>query len=220
MTDNAREIALRQVRDDDMPFLFRLFADPTRCHLWMRCRRVFDEAGFLQAWAAWCADTIAAKFVIEAAGQPVGLVFDYDRALEDGHTKVTTLLEDARTGHGSGVIATALFVGWLFQALPFRKVYMDVYGYNAGVVRILRKVGFAEESVLKENRFWDGAYWDLHVLSLTRAGWPAVRERLLRPRRRPLTPSALNGSADEESPSPWPTFGHPVSLDAGPVASV
>jgi RimJ/RimL family protein N-acetyltransferase len=178
-----RGISLRQVVEDDMPFLFRLFSDPERCHLWMRGRQVYDEAGFHQAWAAWTADGIAAKFIAESSGRPLGLVFDYDRALEDGCTKVTALLGEDSTGHGRGVAATLLLVGWLFQSLPLRKVYMDVYGYNPTVLRILRKLGFDEEAVLKESRYWNGAYWNVHMFALGRDAWPAVRDRLLRPGR-------------------------------------
>jgi RimJ/RimL family protein N-acetyltransferase len=178
-----RNISLRQVVEDDLAFLFRLFADPGRCYLWMRCRRVYDERGFHQAWSAWTTESMAAKFIIEAAGQPVGLVFDYDRAAEDGYTKVTTLLEEGSVGHGAGVIATALFVTWLFQNLPLRKVQMEVYGYNPAVLRMLHKVGFNDDGVLKGIRFWDGVYWDLHVLALYRENWPAIRDRLFRLRR-------------------------------------
>src|SRR5262245_52450747 len=160
-----RDVSLRQVIDDDLPFLFRLFTDPTRCHLWMRGRSVYDERGFYQAWASWISETMGAKFIVESAGRPVGLTFDYDRSLEDGFTKVTTLLEEDRVGHGGGVVATAQIVDWLFRSLPLRKVGMDVYGYNPTVVRMLRKVGFTEEGVLKEVRYWNGSYWNMHLFT-------------------------------------------------------
>jgi RimJ/RimL family protein N-acetyltransferase len=190
MIPSFRGIRLRQVTEDDMSFLFRLFADPGRCHLWMQGRQVYDERGFHHAWISWSSDFMGAKFVVESAGRPAGLVFDYDRSLEDGYTKVTALLEEGSTGHGGGVTATTLLVAWLFQSLPLRKVYMDVYAYNPVVVRMLRKLGFAEEAVLKGVRYRDGAYWDLHVFALSREAYPQVRDRLLRlpraERRRPL----------------------------------
>jgi RimJ/RimL family protein N-acetyltransferase len=199
MQSTSRGVSLRPIIDDDLPFLFRLFADPGRCHLWMHCRRVYDEAGFRQAWSAWAAETMAGKFIIELAGRPVGLVFDHDRTLEDGCTQVTALLDVARTGHGVGIVGAALLVDWLFQTVPLRKVYMKVYAFNAAVVRILRKVGFAEEGVLKEERYWDGRYWDMHIFALHRADWPEVRDRLLRPavrpaRRRPAAAGTVNGT--------------------------
>jgi RimJ/RimL family protein N-acetyltransferase len=175
-----RATSLRSVRDEDLPFLFRLFADPCRCHLWLRGRKVYDEAGFYQAWNTWTNGMVAAKFLVESGGRPAGLVFDYDRTLEDGWTRATTLLQEESVGRGSGVIATALFMDWLFQSLPLRKVYHEAYGYNAPVVRMWRKLGLSEEGVLKQDRYWNGAYWDLHIFGLYRQDWPGVRDRVLR----------------------------------------
>lgn len=180
----VRGITLRPVAEDDMPYLFRLFADPKRCHLWMQGRRVYDEREFHQAWIAWTGDMMGAKFIVESRGQPLGLIFEYSRSLEDGHTKVTTLLEEDRVGHGAGVVATVLMVDWLFQRLPLRKVYLEVYGYNARVANILRKFGLAEEGALKEARFWDGSFWDIHIFAACRDVWPTLRTQILRPPRR------------------------------------
>jgi hypothetical protein len=69
---------------------------------------------------------------------------------------------------------------WLFQGLPLRKVYHEAYGYNAPVVRMWRKLGLSEEGVLKEDRYWNGEYWDLHAFGLYREDWPGVRDRVLR----------------------------------------
>jgi RimJ/RimL family protein N-acetyltransferase len=179
MERSFRGISLRPVVEDDLPFLFGLFVDPGRCHLWMSGRRVYDQPGFADAWAVWSAEVMAAKFIVESAGRPIGLCFDHDRVPEDGSTQVTALLEEGHTGHGGGMVATALLVDWLFRSLPLRKVYLKVYGYNGAVVRILRKLGLAEEGVLREDRYWDGAYWDLHVFALYRAAWPPVRARVL-----------------------------------------
>jgi RimJ/RimL family protein N-acetyltransferase len=188
----SRGISLRQITEADIPFLFRLFTDPSRCHLWMHGRRVYDERGFQDAWSVWTAESMAAKFLVESAGRPVGLVFDHDRTLEDGSTQVTALLEEESTGHGGGVVATALFLDWLFESLPFRKVYLKVFGYNPVVVRMLRKLGFAEEGVLKRDRFWGGAYWDLHIFALYREAWPDVRARTL----------GLSGQTSRDRPVP------------------
>jgi RimJ/RimL family protein N-acetyltransferase len=192
----VRGITLRPVIDDDMPFLFRLFADPQRCHLWMRGRRAYDEGGFAQAWSAWISDDIAAKFIVESARRRVGIVFDHGRAIEDGCTRATTLLETRSVGHGAGVTATGLFMDWLFEALPFRKVYHEVFAYNASVVRIWRKLGLVEEGVLKADRFWNGRYWDLHIFALYREQWYDMRPRVLRTHGRGCRMSARNSQCD------------------------
>jgi RimJ/RimL family protein N-acetyltransferase len=199
MQRSFRGVSLRQVFEDDMPFLFRLFSDPGRCHLWMNNRRVFDEFGFQQAWSAWTAEMIAAKFIVNSVSRPVGLVFDYHRAVEDGHTRVTSLLEESGTRHGCGVVATTLFVDWLFQSLPLRKVYMEVYAYNPSVVRMLHKLGLPVEGVLKGNRFWDGAWWDLHIFALDRERFAEVRGRVF---RSPATKSAQHVRAERRMARP------------------
>jgi RimJ/RimL family protein N-acetyltransferase len=199
MTLTFRGVSLRPVLEADLPFLFRLFSDPDRSHLWMRCRSIYDEACFQQAWGTWTSGTIAAKFMIESAGGPAGLVFDYERAPEDGYTKVTTVLDEASIGHGVGATATVLFWEWLFQSLPLRKVYMDVSGYNQAVVRMLRKVELAEEGILKADRYWNGAYWDLHIFALYREAFPKVRERVLRlPRAKHADTVAQSASPGKE----------------------
>lgn len=173
-------ISLRPVHETDLPFLFRLLGDPCLTRLWLRGRPVYDQAGFLQVWSAWTNGMMAAKFIIESAGCPVGLLFDHDRTLEDGWTRATTLLQEESTGHGAGVIATALFMDWLFESLPLRKVYHEVFSYNESVVRIWRKLGLTEEGVLKGDRYWNGAYWDFHIFALYREAWPQMRDRVLR----------------------------------------
>lgn len=178
----SRGITLRQVTEDDLPFLFGLFVDPCRSHLWMCGRTVHDERSFHEAWIGWSTGMMGAKFLVEAAGRPIGLVFDYDRTVMDGFTKVTALLDEESVGCGGGVVATGLLVDWLFQHLPLRKVYTEVYGYNRSVLRILRKAGLIEEGALREARFWNDEYWDVHILAVDRQAWPDIRRRFLRSR--------------------------------------
>jgi RimJ/RimL family protein N-acetyltransferase len=179
MICTSRGIALRQVLEEDLPFLFRLFADPSRGHLWMRTQWVYDEREFRDAWATWLGSLIGAKFIVASGGRPIGLVLEYDRAVEHGHTKVGALLHEESVGHGGGMVAGALLIDYLFQTLPLRKVYLEVFGYNPRVVAILGKLGLPQEGLLKGDRFWDGSYWDLHIFAVYREAWPGVRARIL-----------------------------------------
>jgi diamine N-acetyltransferase len=139
------------------------------------------------------------KFIVESGEQPIGWVLTTDDNVEHGVTRAHTALQEDNVGHGVGVVATALLVEHLFRHLPFRKIYFEVPGYNANVVRIWRKIGLAEEGVLKGDRYWDGSYWDLHIFALYREAWPDIRARVLRPERSNLgTPChdpGANGSA-------------------------
>jgi diamine N-acetyltransferase len=179
-----RGISLRPVTEADLPFLFRLYTDPGRCHLWMSSPRVYDENEFRAAWASWVGGLMGAKFIVESGQRPVGWVMSTDHSLEHGTAKVGTILQEENVGHGAGVIATVLLMDYLFRTLPLRKIYVEVFGYNPRVVGMWRKVGLAEEGILKGDRFRDGSYWDLHVFAIHRPAWPELRPRVLRPGRR------------------------------------
>jgi RimJ/RimL family protein N-acetyltransferase len=186
------------MREEDLPFLFQLYTDPSRCHLWMPCRRVFDEREFLEAWRSWVDSLLGTKFIVESGQRPVGLVLSYDHYLEHGFAKVGVMLQEDHVGHGGGLLATALLMDYLFRSLPVRKLYQEVCGFNAHLVRILRKLGFAEEGLLKRDRFWNGSYWDLHLFAIYRESWPGIRARALRftsaGERTPAEPSRINGN--------------------------
>ena len=190
----SRGITLRQVTEADLGFLFELFVDPCRSHLWMCGRAVHDERSFHEAWIGWSTGLRGAKFLVESANGPIGLVFDYERAVIDGFTKVTALLREENIGQGGGAIATGLLVDWLFQQLPLRKVYMEVYGYNRSVLRMLRRAGLVEEGVLQGARFWNEEYWDVHILAVERQAWLEIRQRFLRtPNQERVSRAPRNG---------------------------
>jgi diamine N-acetyltransferase len=179
MLTSCRGISIRQVVADDLPFVFRLYTDPARNHLWTQCRRVFDEFTFREAWTTWMNNVFAARFLVESGQQPVGLVVAYEHFPEHGYAKIGAMLGAECVGHGGGVVATALLTDYLFATLPLRKVYLESYGFNPAVVRMLRKLGLPEEGCLKESYYWDGAYWDLHIFAVYRDAWPGLRVRVL-----------------------------------------
>jgi RimJ/RimL family protein N-acetyltransferase len=199
MANSFREIALRPVCEADLPFLFRLLCDPARNHLWMSSRRTLDEQEFLAAWGSWMANQMAARFLVEASGQPAGLVYDEGRCVEDGHTSVTLLLREQDTGRGVGVIAYALFVDWLFGNLPLNKVYFAVFGFNTAVIKMLRKLGLDEEGCFRQHRFWNGTTWAQHFFALYREAWPEQRARLLRVPRSRASPQHDDGAVGPAS---------------------
>jgi len=181
-----RGIRLAQVTASDLPMLYSMFSDPERFHLWGH-RHVMDESQFHETWRVWSKQRMEAKFTIVKSGRPVGLVFDYDRSMEDGYSKVATLLPEHEAGRGAGVIATTLFGDWLFQTLPLRKLYFDVFGFNPSVVRMLHKLDVREEMRRVEHRYWNGKYWDCHGFSLFRDELSPLQQRLFR--NRSLEPS-------------------------------
>jgi RimJ/RimL family protein N-acetyltransferase len=187
--------------------LFALLSDPGRSHLWGQ-RRILDEAQFYESWSQWSAERMAAKFIVEWKKQPIGLIFDYERSLEDGHTKLTALLLEEATGRGAGIIAAALFGDWLFRSLPLRKLYLDAYGFNAPVLAILKRLGVRQEMHRRQHRYWNGQYWDSYGFAIYREDYPHLCDRILQSRRGSSAgpnhgrPRAGGQSSDESARGP------------------
>lgn len=186
-----RGVSLRPVAVDDMPFLFELFCNSDLSHLWLRSRAAFDEMQFAAAWDQWNTTEIAGKFIIDYCGAPAGLVFDYRRSLADSQTSITAVLHESMLGRGTGVVAAAMFVRWLFRTLPLRKVILEVYEFNEQVLAMLRKLSIYEEARIPQDRFLDGCYWNRHLFGLYADDWPAIESKIIRERGHPWLPVTL-----------------------------
>ena len=78
------------------------------------------------------------------------------------------------------MIATTLFSVWLFESVPLRKIYLDVFGFNAPVIRMLQKLGIRQEMQRAAHRFWNGKYWDHHGFAIYREDISLLHKRLFR----------------------------------------
>lgn len=175
--NQLRGITLRPVVGTDLPIILSLFGDVDRAHLWGH-RRVCDEEQLFETWRFWSKERMGDKFMVLRQGRPIGLVFDYERALEDGHTKVAAMLLDEETGRGAGVLSIALFAEWLLQNLPLRKLYLDVFEFNQPVIRMLEKLEVRKEMQKVEHRYWNGRLWDQYGFAFYREDLPKLLRRL------------------------------------------
>ncbi len=174
-----RDVSLVPITQQDLPFISTVFGDCESMHLWGH-RQACDELQFYDSWRSWSAERMNSKFLVLVRSQPAGIVFDYERNVEDGHTKIATILKQSAVGKGNGIVATALFCSWLFKTAPLRKVYMEVFAFNEEMLRIAEKLGLTEEMRRVEHRFWNGRYWDQYGFSISRNDAPQLTSRLLR----------------------------------------
>lgn len=69
---------------------------------------------------------------------------------------------------------------YAFQGWPFRKIDMEVAGYNFNQFRAATRRYVVEEGRLKEHVSLDGVYWDLLLLALWRQSWDREGSHLRR----------------------------------------
>lgn len=78
--------------------------------------------------------------------------------------------ESDRRGKGLGTEAVSLLVGYGFQMLNLRKIWLKVSGNNVSARRVYELLGFKEEGVLRSHIWNDGAYQDVILMGLFAPG--------------------------------------------------
>lgn len=74
-------------------------------------------------------------------------------------------------GQGYGTLAFAFAVRHAFEVLGLHRVVAEAYGNNPRSMRMLEKVGFRREGVLRDNVFRGGRFLDEVVFGLLREEW-------------------------------------------------
>jgi RimJ/RimL family protein N-acetyltransferase len=131
------EIALREVRDEDLDGIFEQMRDPEG--VWMAAftaKDPDDRAHFDAHMARVRAAPGVTMRAITRDGQLVGHVAAFD---QDGDLEVTYGVDRAAWGHGVASRALAL----LLQEVQDRPVYARAASDNLGSLRVLEKAGFA-----------------------------------------------------------------------------
>ena len=154
----------------DLFALLTAYADPAEQAQFA----VRAPVGDVRAFDVWLSAQLRGPYqdfrVAEDAvtGEFAGFAHSYDVRLADGHCKVCTYVTPAYRAAGGGAWLAAAFIGELFALYPLRKIYAAVYAYNAASLASCSSAGFEEECRLREYRYFDGAYHDCVLLSLTR----------------------------------------------------
>lgn len=101
----------------------------------------------------------------EAPQRLVGLASAYNMNFQDGTTFVG-LVTDKRSGAGA-LEAFALFVRYLFRLWPLRKLYLELPEFNLPQFASAVRTGLLrEEGRLRNDRYFDGGYWDQLILAM------------------------------------------------------
>ncbi|MEZ5380726.1 MAG: hypothetical protein R2754_02900 [Microthrixaceae bacterium] len=105
----------------------------------------------------------------------VGLATCFNVFPHDGHAEFAL----ARLTNGPSRVffeGAMLFVNYLFECWPFRKLYVEVAEYNLSQMEfMLGEVGMVEGRLL--NYFWaNGQHWDKVIVSIERGRWETFSE--------------------------------------------
>lgn len=140
--------------------------DPALAHALGRARPVSDAEH--ERWFASLAGRADCAFFAILAGterRHVGNVWlwDVDSRHRKAELRIVLGADDSR-GRGWGPEAIRRACAFGFEQLNLHKVYAYVLGFNHGARRAFEKAGFAEEGLLKADRWSVDRYVDVFLL--------------------------------------------------------
>lgn len=163
---SGRWTRCRLVEPADYQFLYNLLVRPANAHRW-RFRGVTPEPHMFEQllWSG-----VLAQFVVEElkTGRPLGLVAAFDAAPDLSHVAIGVIFEEDVRGRQWPAESILLFLGYLFDHWPLRKLYAHVPEYNMGPLRGTLRRGMSVEGRLSDHVYFDGRYWDEFILALRR----------------------------------------------------
>ncbi len=107
-------------------------------------------------------------------GRPVGVVGLDDLDLVNGSAPLGIFIGDAADrgrGHGSDAIEALL--RFAFDSLRLERVWLDVYAFNDGAIRVYERAGFVREGVLRHALWREGRWWDDVRMAILADEWRA-----------------------------------------------
>lgn len=173
-------LQLRAPRDEDTAGVFALFSDPAVMRYWSsapmqdpsqaRARIEDMRAGFeSRRTINW--------LLADAADRVIGscTLFHFDA--RHRHAEVGYALLSSHWGRGLAAEAVALALDWGFDVLHLHRIEADIDPRNHASRRLLQRLGFRREGLLRERFFVEGVAMDSEVHGLLAAEWRGAPHR-------------------------------------------
>ena len=164
----VRGLLMRPILPDDLRFLYGLATNESDFR-W----RYRNGPPTVDQFAHDLQTGVLAQFVIVTRDQqlPIGLVAAYWPDLMIGLTHVGVVMEPRYHMTGAGIEAAGLFIDYLFQTWPLRKLYFETPEWNLPQFASGRNRLYVEEGRLSKHEYFRDKYWDLFIFALYREDW-------------------------------------------------
>jgi len=167
-------VGLRLLKQPDIPLLYSI---AVRGSLGGRFRfrgATPSPATFQES----ISESVLAQFVVERVRdrKAVGVVVAYNASVRDGRCYLSIGLADPslETQVEMGK-AGYLFVDYLFQHWPLRKIYLELSEEQLPSLQCGMSRWFTVEGCLNDHHFFNGRYWAQMTLVLAREDWQRVQ---------------------------------------------
>lgn len=162
-------VELRTIEEEDTEFLQQTINDP----------RVRTSLAAVEPknrkqerdWVESLGDTEGVHLLVCVDGEPVGNISLKPPNEVWGVVEIGYMITPEQWGNGYATDAVATLCGYAFDERRLNKVYATCYATNPASGRVLEKVGFTEEGLLRAEGFVDGEHVDMHRYGLLADEW-------------------------------------------------
>jgi ribosomal-protein-alanine N-acetyltransferase len=170
----TERLCLRQITWNDIPALYQLFSDPvvTQYNDVTTFNDRHDAENLFHFLQDRYRRRIGIRWALTLKGVPAASLIGtcgyniWSRHNNCGEIGYDLMRRYWNQGYVTEAIRAILYFG--FQQMSLNRIEADVMRHNAASMRVLEKLGFQREGVLRQRGYWKGAYHDLYFFSLLR----------------------------------------------------
>ncbi len=172
----GKRICLRPPTADDADALFALFADPQVMRYWSRppmTARAEAEGLIGEILAGFDQRTLFNWMVASRSDDAlIGTCALFRIERRHRRAEIGYSLRSDQWGRGFAVESVSLMLDWAFRTLHLHRIEADIDPRNDSSRRLLERLGFASEGVLRERYFVGDEVSDTELFGLLAADWP------------------------------------------------
>ncbi len=178
-------VVLRSVDLRDVDALFRIISN-SREHLekWLPwvdfVQTVENERHIVEQWIYDMQMRAAIHLCITFENRIVGLISTHQIDWMNQRTSIGYWIGNESTGKNFATEATAVLLKYLFDALSLHRVFIQAATGNAASNRVINKLGFVWEGLLRENERVKDSFLDHNIYGMTHNDFKSL-EKLVSP---------------------------------------
>lgn len=165
-------LVLRELREGDADAVFTLFRDPavTRYHDLDTFTEIAQAREVIARVRRRFAERTGIRWAITRRDEDVVIGTGGFNRWNMGDRYASLGYELARSAWGQGIMteAAGAMVGFAFARLGMNRIEAETMLDNTASMRVLAKLGFQEEGILRQRYYWKGAHHDLRMFALLR----------------------------------------------------
>ena len=168
----SRRLTLRSAKSENAVELYRIIAD-SREHLekWLPwvdyVRSVDDERHIVDQWLYEMQMRTAIHLCINFENQIVGLVSTHQIDWMNQRTSIGYWTKSDVVNRSICTESTAVLISYIFDKLRLHRIYIQAAIGNAASNRVIQKLGFKHEGILRENERIRDHFLDHNIYGMT-----------------------------------------------------